>query len=361
MLLRPIALDESIIGQPLPWDLYTGGGVLVIAGGTIIETPEQLRKLLVRPLFRKPHEAPEGLNPAERMPALMAELERLGRIPPDENLDDGVRALARELINLAQFDADATLGLARLLPMASQALRHCLMCAILCHQLGLEIGVEEIGLENLVCAALTMNFAALALHEAVARGHTQYTDDERRQIRSHPKASADLLHKRGVDSPDWLNAVRQHHEHMDGSGYPEGLIGVQINLLARIIRVADYFCAKIVGRGYRPPRTPRFAFQEIFGKEHGRLDSQIAVILLRLVSPLPPGTLVRLASRETAVIARLNGKGGIASAVSVLDSKGRTSLGPMERDITTKKHAPRGIAEQQYNWPPIEWGQVWGY
>jgi HD-GYP domain-containing protein (c-di-GMP phosphodiesterase class II) len=106
---------------------------------------------------------------------------------------------------------------------------------------------------------------------------------------------------------------------MDGSGYPSNLTGAQISLAARILHVADVYCSKMARVHYRPPKSLRLAFKELFGTERTQIDMQIASLLLRRIGLLPPGTLVRLSNRETACITRLgrNGQVRLPSAFSM--------------------------------------------
>ena len=87
----------------------------------------------------------------------------------------------------------------------------------------------------------------------------------------------------------------------------------------------------------------------------------MAVQLLRRVGWYPPGTLIRLASREHACVTRRNRNGFIRFAVSFLDGRGRPFDPPRERDLTTRTHRSRGVLELDPAWPKIEWKQLWGY
>ena len=125
-------------------------------------------------------------------------------------------------------------------------------------------------------------------------GTQALTDVQRQAIRCHPARSTEVLVDAGVEDREWLSAILAHHEHLDGSGYPAGLAGESIPSPARILRVADDYCAKAGGRHYRLPRSSKQALRSLFRSKRLWLDMQLAAHLLRRLGLYPPGTLVRL-------------------------------------------------------------------
>jgi putative nucleotidyltransferase with HDIG domain len=89
------------------------------------------------------------------------------------------------------------------------------------------------------------------------------TSSEWRLVRLHPAEGERLLEASFTDRPEVLAAVRSHHERWDGRGYPDGLAGGDVPLVARIIAVADAFQAMLELRPYRQQRGPREALDEI--------------------------------------------------------------------------------------------------
>lgn len=360
MLLRPVSLDESVLDQALAWDLYTASGTLLARAGTRIDTPELARRLAGQPLFRRPDGVSAEGNPAHRLQSAAESLAGLLTAPPEPRLAVSVRTQATEVLSLYFQDAEAALGLVRLIPLQGMALRHCLHSALVALVVGEALGWPEQRLESLTCAALTMNLSEMPLHEHLAMGARVLTDAQRQAIRRHPARSTEILVDAGVEDREWLAAVLAHHEHLDGSGYPTGLAGDAIPLPARILRVADYYCAKVGGRHYRPPRSPEQALRSLFGAERQRLDMQLAAHLLRRLGLYPPGTLLRLANREIAVVTRYPGRRkALRQVVSFLDYRGRLHERPQVRD--TCQHAIVGLAEPDPKWPPIVWERFWGY
>jgi HD-GYP domain-containing protein (c-di-GMP phosphodiesterase class II) len=107
------------------------------------------------------------------------------------------------------------------------------------------------------------------------------TDNEFNLIKTHPQVGYDIL--KGIEFP-WPIAqiVLQHHERVNGSGYPQGLSGEDILLEARILAVADVVEAMASHRPYRPALGTDKALEEI-EKNKGKLyDSEVADACIRL-------------------------------------------------------------------------------
>ena len=128
--------------------------------------------------------------------------------------------------------------------------------------LGHELGFDREELEELWLAATLHDVGKIFIRDEIL-GKPGALDAEERQImKRHPVDGAELL-SAITDLRRVLPGVRNHHERMDGQGYPDGLSGDEIPLLARIIAVADTYDAMTTSRPYRPGLPPERAGDEI--------------------------------------------------------------------------------------------------
>ena len=138
-----------------------------------------------------------------------------------------------------------------------------------------------------------------------------------------------------MTDPLWLGAVRGHHEHLDGSGYPAQLKGDAVSLGARILGVADRYSAMIKMRPYRAQaHFPQNALKEIYLKKDTEIDEEIARILISKVGLLSPGTVVKLKSGEIAVVKSPTVKSDAAIVYSVYGKTGMILSPPARRDTS---------------------------
>ncbi|PIQ95546.1 MAG: hypothetical protein COV67_14360 [Nitrospinae bacterium CG11_big_fil_rev_8_21_14_0_20_56_8] len=118
-------------------------------------------------------------------------------------------------------------------------------------KIGKSMGLDEVRLHGLELAATIHDIGKIKIPSEILSKPTRLSKVEFNLIKTHPEAGANFI--RGIDF-DWplADIIEQHHERMDGSGYPKGLMGKDILFEARILGVADTLEAAASHRPYRP-------------------------------------------------------------------------------------------------------------
>jgi HD-GYP domain-containing protein (c-di-GMP phosphodiesterase class II) len=98
--------------------------------------------------------------------------------------------------------------------------------------------------------------------------------EERAIIETHPAAGYEVLKGNSDISSEILDAVRHHHEYLDGSGYPDALCAASIPDIVRMLTISDIFAALIEHRHYKPT-MPREKAYEILQGMHGKLEKAL--------------------------------------------------------------------------------------
>lgn len=127
--------------------------------------------------------------------------------------------------------------------------------------LGKVIGLDEVSLKNLEYASRLHDLGKILISEEIAN-KPRLTESEMIMMHAHSAMGVKLLRTIGIGDAI-ANPVEQHHENFDGSGYPLGLTGEEIDIHARILRIADTFDAITSMRPYHPLRTIRGAHKEM--------------------------------------------------------------------------------------------------
>ncbi len=136
--------------------------------------------------------------------------------------------------------------------------------------------------ERLYLAARVHDIGKIGVRDDVLLKPSELSPDERRAIEKHPEVAADLL--RSISgTADLASIVVAHHECPDGSGYPRGLTGDQIPTEARILRVADVYCALSEDRPYQASLERQRVLSLMRGMNGSRLDSEALQALLTVL------------------------------------------------------------------------------
>ncbi|HEX8709920.1 MAG TPA: HD domain-containing phosphohydrolase [Pyrinomonadaceae bacterium] len=178
-------------------------------------------------------------------------------------------------------------------------------------RLGRELGLDKEQMKSLEFGSLLHDIGKIGVPDAILRKPAGLTEDEWVRMREHPLHGQQIL--REIEFLDGASrVVAQHHERWDGTGYPLGLRGEEIDLNARIFAVADAFDAMISDRVYRAGRPYEAAAEELERCAGQQFDPRVVTAFHRipredwdelrrrslmkkrekLASHLPPGRLL---------------------------------------------------------------------
>ena len=137
--------------------------------------------------------------------------------------------------------------------------KHCQRLAVASVMLGEALGLPSQDLTALYRGGYLHDIGKIAIPDAILFKQGTLTSEEWKVMRSHVVRGEEICHPMRSLAPV-LPIIRSHHERWDGSGYPDGLAGEDIPLLARILQVADIYDALTTQRPYKPALTPAQAF-----------------------------------------------------------------------------------------------------
>jgi HD-GYP domain-containing protein (c-di-GMP phosphodiesterase class II) len=147
--------------------------------------------------------------------------------------------------------------------------------------MGRELGLAADQLDILELGAILHDIGKIAVPEAILAKPARLTPGETVEMREHPLTGAHMLKDMSYLAGA-IPAVRHHHEHFDGNGYPDGLAGEAIPLEARIVAVADALDAMTSERAYREAQPFEAAAQEIIRQSGWQFDPQVVAAFRRI-------------------------------------------------------------------------------
>jgi diguanylate cyclase (GGDEF)-like protein len=142
------------------------------------------------------------------------------------------------------------------------------------------LGLSESTLSVIRAAGLLHDVGKIGIPDRILRKPGRLTDAEYSVVKGHPSIGESLI-RAMPDLSEIRTAVLSHHEHFDGSGYPQGLVGQDIPLAGRILCVADSYSAMTTDRPYRKALTTHEAVAELQAGSGTQFDPAIVAAFIR--------------------------------------------------------------------------------
>lgn len=351
--MRRLVPSNLVLGEPLPFSVFDERGNLLLRKGMIISMPDQIDRLVHRgavvdelelramsapmrpPTERQPPPPPKEA-PFDRIGGLILNLKHIiGTVlktPAQIDMSARVGRVAAAIQETCAEDVDGALAAPYLDFQNAYIVVHQVMGAVLTEIIARRKGVPPEQRLSMVCAALTRDLGQMSLQAELDGIEGPLPPALRERVRAHPLQGVELLKLAGVGDPLWLDAIRFHHERLDGSGYPLGATAAQIPLGGRILALADTYSAMSKPRPYGvKTHSPQHALREIHARRDAEIDGELANLLLQSVGMYPPGAIVRLKCGEIAVVKNAALKAGDARVFSVYSSSGMVLTTPLPR------------------------------
>ncbi len=374
MHLVPVSVDSIRLHQPLPFRLMDKDGVLLAKKSFVIDSRAMLEDFARRGggLFIDVADS-EAHHRAyvDRLQGMVRDNKPLGEIASakleqlnnrnvqeDENPDwldlqiqanallrdsqpshalDRLERLSAQLGRFSRRNPDGTLF--ALIHLSSTEMQmysatHALLVAVMCSLAAREVLRWSAEQESTLCkAALTMNVSMAALQDQLARQVEAPNAAQRQVIDHHAAQSVQTLVEWGIADTDWLEAVRDHHTQVPGPLRER----TQAQQYARLIQRADMFAARLAPRAARSPISPAAAMQACYFDENRQIDDAGAA-LIKAVGIYQPGSFVRLATDEVAVVVKRGINTSTPRVAVLVNRSGMPTLEPIMRETSTRDY-----------------------
>jgi HD-GYP domain-containing protein (c-di-GMP phosphodiesterase class II) len=233
------------------------------------------------------------------------------------------------LIHMQRHDAD----------MFAHAVNVCAFALVV----GKNQGYDKVKLEQLGIGALLHDVGELRLPRNLLQKPGVYTEQERRLVQQHPRLGVNILSQSDDVHQESLRIVLEHHERIDGSGYPAGLKGLEISPLSEIVGIVDIYDAMLSSREGRPPLPPAQAVKQLFQDSlKGHLDRRWVERVIRCLGIYPVGSLVELSTGERGIVTATNPTDALRPSVRLIsDAAQQPYSTPQVVDLAApREHEP---------------------
>lgn len=333
-------LNRVVVGEPLPLDIYDKEQVLLLANGNVVESARQLQLLVERGGLVLLKEVTDPFQvvlhaPRAQLPEVWSSIrQRVTQLlssadePQLENRMQAALPLVQTLIerdpDLAIFQIIRQSKAERGAYGSLQAMQTSALAMMLANRLGWMGGMIDLAAK----CALTMNLSILESMSPVFLQSDQ---------RNHPTRSREILQNAGITDPDWLEAVEQHHERPDGSGYPRGI--TEVNEASQLVQCVEVFVEGLGRAAGHSAVTATGLLRQMYLEAP---KSTFVAALIKELGIYPPGSIVRLDNGEIGMVVQ-RGVTTTAPLVAVLDPDWSVPPEPRIRDTASANYAVIGV------------------
>ncbi|MCH8140284.1 MAG: HD-GYP domain-containing protein [Proteobacteria bacterium] len=220
-----------------------------------------------------------------------------------------VRAMQRivnPLIDSVLRNSEAMAALVRIKSQDDYLFNHSLSNAVWAAVFGRHLGLDRLTLKRLVLGAAIVDVGMTQLDASLLNHERTLTEVELDCVKKHVGVGVELLKESGNVHEDVVAIVECHHERFDGSGYPQGLEGQTIPLLARLTGLVDSYDAMITTRPHAQARSSFEALQELSDLKDQLFQGALVEQFLQAIGLFPTGSVVEFNTGEVGVVVHQN-------------------------------------------------------
>jgi len=315
-----VSLSDLQPGDRLAEDIFTDQGLHVLSRGTILQERDMTRLQQLRVYEVEIEWRASGVPDGDAGPLRSGFTPRqIQLLPYYDDAVSGYEALFKKAMEegrIVDSEVDESFGplvdnfqterdvISLLLLLNNQdeyTYQHSVQVGMLSYFLAQWLGWSDEEANRAGKAGFLHDIGKTRIPEAILSKPNELTEEEREEIKRHTQYGYEIILASSGD-PVIAEAVLQHHERMDGSGYPNRLKSDQLSLISRIVAVADVYSAMITSRPYREKLDMLTVLKELYRLSFKELDPHIAHTFISHMLPNFIGKRVTMRSGENGII-----------------------------------------------------------
>ncbi|UAA37965.1 HD-GYP domain-containing protein [Paraneptunicella aestuarii] len=255
----------------------------------------------------------EALNDAQKLydKAKLAHSRFLKKVQAGDlgNLQ-ALKDTSQELVDSLFENSNAIMCLTLIKEDNEYLLQHSLNNAILMGMFAKHLGFDKELIEELSLAGLLMDTGMATMPDDIHNKSQKLSNSEWNIVKTHVDIGIEMIEQSvgegGEISETVLSTIANHHERLDGSGYPVGKKGENISTYGRMAAIVDTYDALTSNRPYRKALPPTTALKKLLADDSGKLDQSLVQQFIKCVGVHPVGSLVKLKSDKLGIIIKAN-------------------------------------------------------
>jgi len=197
---------------------------------------------------------------------------------------------------------------------------HSLNVATLSMMLAKNLNLSPAQVKTVGIGALFHDIGKIKIPSQILRKTTELSTPEQNLLKLHTKYGVELVGLTDTFPLDAWPIIEQHHEYIDGSGYPKALKEPQIDALAKIVAVVNAFDNLCHPLDISKSRSPHHALSYMYRSMKGKLPDREMKVMIKMMGVYPPGTIVLLSDQRLGIVMSVNSDSLLCPNVLVYDA-----------------------------------------
>jgi len=340
--MRRISIDQAKPGMVNARHIYSAEGRTLLAAGIVLNEYyiNRLKELGIYSIYIR-DESTEELNLPEivsertRLETVKTVREAFRALETNRNINTrAIRSAVDSILDEILSNTDILVQLSDIRSYDDYNFYHSVNVCILSLMTGVSLGMNMLQLRDLGVGALLHDVGKIKVPESILNKPGPLTPAEFEEVKKHTVYGFDILRQYPDISLLSSHVAFQHHERVDGSGYPRGLKENEIHEYARIVAVTDVYDALLADRVYRKGLIPYQAIQIITRGAYTSFDPRIVGAFLENIAIYPVGSVVQLNTGDIGIVVDVNKKSQHKPVIRrLLDHRGQKVKEPQEIDL----------------------------
>lgn len=237
-----------------------------------------------------------------------------------------IKDVAEELLEDILSRKNIMINLVDIKSMDNYTYQHCVNVSVLALVIGTQLQLRRSELLDLCIGSLLHDIGKVLIPNEILNKNKALNCEEFEVIKTHSLKGYDYLKGSFEISPQSRIIVLQHHEKVDGSGYPERRTGDKITTLSKIVAIADVYDALTSDRPYRRAMSPNEAIEYLFASGGAHFDYKIIKTFSSAIVPYPEGTLVELSSGDIGVVEEIYPNYPLRPKIKIIKSSNESKV-----------------------------------
>ncbi|MEG3637691.1 HD-GYP domain-containing protein [Magnetococcus sp. PR-3] len=234
-----------------------------------------------------------------------------------------MRSAVKGMVSSIVEDEFSLLSLATLTRKHDRIFSHSINVAVYLMALYKRQGKSEQEIQDIGAIGMLHDIGFAKLPEEIARLGQPSSKRDALIRRSHVELSVTIMQRHGQLKPELADVVAQHHEHLDGSGYPKGIKANQLSWEGRASAIVDAFDHYNATHQKETLRDPKAGLRHLLALSEKKYDRGIVEEFIRCIGVYPVGTVLQLASGAVAVVALTNRDALLFPVIRVVSDRGQ--------------------------------------